>query len=137
MRHTSRARASEKTTYVLFNPLSSEKWELGDVSDEALSETVRALRELRLMRSVRCDDDEFVETSLSLGLGRYEALEGLVGQAPQVLLLAAVGGDPLRVDACALEFSGGHAQIGPLARGDHHPSARLAQCVGHLQTQAA
>ena len=68
------------TKYVLLNPLSSEKWELGDVSDEALSETVRALRELRLMRSVRCDDDEFVETSLSLGLGRYEALEGLVGK---------------------------------------------------------
>ena len=80
VRHTSRAaRARKRRTYLL-NPLSSEKWELGDVSDEALSETVRALRELRLMRSVRCDDDEFVETSLSLGLGRYEALEGLVSK---------------------------------------------------------
>ena len=69
-----------RTKYVLFNPLSGEKWELGEVSDEALSETVRALRELRLMRSVRCDDEEFVETSLSLSSGHYEALEGLVGK---------------------------------------------------------
>jgi hypothetical protein len=50
------------------------------VSDEALSETVRALRELRLMRSASCDDDEFVATSVRLGLGHYEALEGLVGK---------------------------------------------------------
>jgi hypothetical protein len=71
---------SEKATYVLFNPLSCEKWELGEVSDDALSETVRALRELRLMRSASCDDDEFVATSVRLGLGHYEALEGLVGK---------------------------------------------------------
>jgi hypothetical protein len=71
---------SDKTRYVLFNPLSGETWELGDVSDEALSETVRALRDLRLMRSASCDDDEFVATSVRLGLGHCEALEGLVGK---------------------------------------------------------
>jgi hypothetical protein len=34
--------------FFFVNPLSGEKWALGEASDEAHSETVRALRELRL-----------------------------------------------------------------------------------------
>jgi hypothetical protein len=66
--------------YVLFNPLSGEKWELGAADDEALTATVRALRELRLTPSGRVSDEEFVETGRRLGAGECAMLEGMVGR---------------------------------------------------------
>ena len=66
--------------YVLFNPLSGEKWELRGATDEALGSTVLALRELRLMPTPSTDDATFVATARRLGSGDCACLEALVGK---------------------------------------------------------
>jgi hypothetical protein len=60
-----------------------------------------------------------------------------VGQAADVGLHRAVGGDPAGVDAGGLQVGHGLFQIGGLARTQHDARACLAQRVRHLQAQAA
>src|SRR5256885_10271440 len=64
-----------------------------------------------------------------------QALQGLGGQALDVGLVGAVGGDPAGVDACGLQLGSGFLQVGGLSRTQHDPGARLAQRMGHLQAQ--
>ncbi len=65
------------------------------------------------------------------------ALQGFIGQAPQVSLLRAVGGDPARIDAGGLQVGCGLFQIRRLARAQHDPGAGLAQRMRQLQAQPA
>ena len=71
--------------YVLFNPLSGETWELRGATDEALGETVRALRALRLTPTPQLDDAGFVATALRLAAGDCGGLDALVGKLGNAL----------------------------------------------------
>ena len=65
------------------------------------------------------------------------APDGFIAQRANVGLFGAVGGKPVRIDACCFQRSRRLDQVFGLARAQHHSGAGLAQCVGQLQPQAA
>ena len=65
------------------------------------------------------------------------ALHRFSGQAADVFFLAAVGRDPAGINACGLQLGGGLFQVSRFARTEHDLGPRLAQGMGHLQTQPA
>ena len=61
----------------------------------------------------------------------------ILGQACDVGVFAGVRGNPVGVDALALELRHGGFQLGRLARRQQHTCTGLAEGLRHLQTQPA
>ena len=64
------------------------------------------------------------------------ALQGFTGQASDLVITRAVGGDPPGVNTSGLQLGAGLLELWRFARAEHDARPGLAKRVSHLQTQA-